>query len=127
MKQADYALQEHLSLLESLYPNDPDILEGDHKESAIIIAKQNENEQFITLKSNNNQEYIGIDADEQVFLYDEDAIKTLIDYISFVIISDYELLLDNQTLADEWKKQLDLHTMLTVTKYLKPAVSLVEQ
>jgi hypothetical protein len=35
--------------------------------------------------------------------------------------------LDNQTLADEWKKQLDAHTGLTVTKYLKPAVALVEK
>lgn len=127
MKQVDYDLQDHLQTLESLYPSEPDVLDGDHKEAAIIISKINEEGQFITLKSNNNQESVGVDADEQVFLYDEDAIKSLIDYISSQIISDYELLLDNQTLADERKKQLDVHTGLTVTKYLKPAVALVEK
>lgn len=127
MKQADYDLQDNLKALESLYPSEPDVLDGDHKEAAIIISKMNEDGQFITLRSNNNQEYVWIDADEQVFLYDEDAIKTLIDVISLRIISDYELLLDNQTLADERKKQLDAHTGLTVTKYLKPAVALVEK
>jgi hypothetical protein len=58
MKQADYDLQDNLKTLESLYPSEPDVLDGDHKEAAIIISKMNEGGQFITLKSNNNQEYV---------------------------------------------------------------------
>jgi hypothetical protein len=91
MKQTDYELQDHLSTLESLYPSEPDILDGDHKEAAILISKVNPESTYITIKSNNTQEVVGIQDDEQVFLYDEDAVKALIDYISNEITSDYEL------------------------------------
>jgi hypothetical protein len=61
--------------LKSLYPSEPDVLMGDHKEAAIYITKVNEKGEYITLKSNNNQVEKGIEDDQQVFLYDEDAIK----------------------------------------------------
>lgn len=127
MSKSEYGLHEHLQLLQSLYPSKPDILHGDHKESSIIISKVNETWEYITLKSNNNQSDMGLENDEQVFLYDEDAIKALIDHLSENITSRYDTWTDNQTLAQKRKETLDQHTQLTVTKFLKPAVSLVEQ
>ena len=127
MQKSEYGLFDHLKVLKSLYPSEPDVLMGDHKEAAIYITKVNDKGEYITLKSNNNQNDKGIEDDEQAFLYDEDAIKALIDYMSEEIVASYDLGFDSAALANERKKQLDNHTTLTVTQFLKPALSLVEK
>jgi hypothetical protein len=127
MQKSEYGLFDHLKTLKSLYPSEPDVLMGDHKEAAIYITKVNEKGEYITLKSNNNQVEKGIEDDQQVFLYDEDAIKALIDYMSEEVVSNYDLGYDSTALANERKKQLDDHTDLTVTQFLNPCVNLVEK
>lgn len=126
MSKHDYTLTDHVAILRKLYPTQPDILLGDHKESAILITKKNTDGQLITLKSNNNQWEKGIENDEQVFLYDEDAIKILIHHISKDIVDRYNIGTTADELTNIRSRILDEHTTLTVTQFLKPAVSLVQ-
>ena len=127
MQKSEYGLSDHLDVLKSIYPSEPDILMWNHRESTIYITKKNEKWEYMTLKSNNNQHEKGTEDDEQIFLYDEDAIKDLIDYISEDIIASHDLWYDSASLAKERKQQLDNHTTLTVTQFLKPCVDLVEK
>jgi hypothetical protein len=102
-------------LLNEYYPSEwgnLDILSGEHLEKWIVVQSRNNDATMSSLQSNSSPDW-----SQQVFSYDVEAVKTLIDYISIEVseIMKSEGIVKKPTeIAAVRKWVLDIQTNLTV-------------
>lgn len=103
-------------LLNEYYPsewNNLDILTGNHVEQWIVVQNRNSDGSMSSLQSNRST-----DGKQQVFSYDVEAVKSLIDHISIevsqIMKSECGVSKKPSDIAAARKWVLDTHTTLTV-------------